>query len=80
MKQENFLNLAISKSCSLFEAVIDEFPEYWSAYNNLALAYFYLGDVNKAKNVFDEVLEKIQETYMLFAIRLCLPIFNIILN
>lgn len=46
------------EAVELLELVIDEFPEYWSAYNNLALAHFYLGDVNKANAILTEVLGK----------------------
>ncbi|KAB2329064.1 tetratricopeptide repeat protein [Cytobacillus depressus] len=43
------------KAVELLNSVIDEYPEYWSAYNNLALAYFYLGETQKA----GEILEKV---------------------
>ncbi|WP_077214741.1 tetratricopeptide repeat protein [Bacillus dakarensis] len=46
------------KAVDLLENVIQDFPEYWSAYNNLALAYFYLGETKKAKNILNEVLKK----------------------
>ncbi len=46
------------KAVKLLKAVIKDYPEYWSAYNNLALAYFYLGEVEKASNVLDLVMEK----------------------
>jgi len=42
----------------LLEEVIEEFPEYWSAYNNLALGYFYLGETDKADQILNDVLEK----------------------
>ena len=52
MKQEQAKEFLESghfpKAVKLLKAVIKEFPEYWSAYNNLALAYFYLGEVEKA--------------------------------
>lgn len=46
------------KAVKLLKQVIKEFPEYWSAYNNLALAYYYLGDPQKADDILNEVLEK----------------------
>lgn len=46
------------EAVKLFKAVIKEFPEYWSAYNNLALAYFYLGEVEKASEMLDTVMER----------------------
>ncbi len=46
------------KAVELLNAVIDEYPEYWSAYNNLALAYFYLGEVDKASDVLLKVFEE----------------------
>ena len=52
MKQEQARDLLESghfpKAVKLLKAVIKDYPEYWSAYNNLALAYFYLGEVEKA--------------------------------
>lgn len=61
-KQEEARNLLESghfpKAIDLLTSVIDEFPEYWSAYNNLALAHFYLGEVEKAETILNEVLEK----------------------
>ena len=46
MKQEQARELLESgnfpKAIKILKEVIEEFPEYWSAYNNLALAYFYL--------------------------------------
>ncbi|GIN62380.1 TPR repeat-containing protein YvcD [Robertmurraya siralis] len=46
------------KAAVLLKEVIEKFPEYWSAYNNLALAYYYLGEPQKADRILDEVLEK----------------------
>jgi len=46
------------KAVKLLKDVIEEFPEYWSAYNNLALAYFYLGELEKAAKTLDLVMEK----------------------
>ncbi len=42
----------------VFEEIVKEYPEYWSAYNNLALAYFYLGQPVKANKILADVLKK----------------------
>lgn len=46
------------KAIELLQSVIKEYPEYWSAYNNLALAYFYLGEVEQADTILMDVLKK----------------------
>lgn len=46
------------KAITLLNSVIKEYPEYWSAYNNLALAHFYRGEVDQAESILDEVLVK----------------------
>jgi tetratricopeptide (TPR) repeat protein len=38
--------------------LIHHYPDFWSAYNNLALAHFYLGEVETAKKYLAFVLEK----------------------
>ncbi|NRD76495.1 tetratricopeptide repeat protein [Bacillus sp. BRMEA1] len=48
----------IPKAIELLKEVVEEYPEYWSAYNNLALAYFYLGQTEQAETILDEVLER----------------------
>ncbi len=62
MKQEQARDLLESgyfpKAIELLKDVVKEYPEYWSAYNNLALAYFYLGKVEKAEDILDEVMER----------------------
>lgn len=45
------------KAVEILTAVVEEYPEYWSAYNNLALAYFYLGETEKAADILSKVLE-----------------------
>ena len=32
----------------MLESIITDYPEFWAAYNNLALAYFYVGRTKKA--------------------------------
>jgi tetratricopeptide (TPR) repeat protein len=62
VKQEQARELLESgyfpKAIEVLEEVVEDYPEYWSAYNNLALAYFYLGDTEKAYAILNEVLEK----------------------
>jgi tetratricopeptide (TPR) repeat protein len=62
VKQEQARELLESgyfpKAIEVLEEVVESYPEYWSAYNNLALAYFYLGDTEKAYDILKEVLQK----------------------
>lgn len=51
-------NGQLQESIAMLEEIISDYPEFWSAYNNLALAYFYAGDVQKAKTTVFTVLEK----------------------
>ncbi|WML46966.1 tetratricopeptide repeat protein [Neobacillus sp. PS3-34] len=63
-KQEQARDLLESgyfpKAIELLNSVVEEYPEYWSAYNNLALAYFYLGETEKAESILMDVLERNQ--------------------
>ncbi|SDM72683.1 lipopolysaccharide assembly protein LapB [Bacillus sp. OK048] len=60
IKQEQARDLLESgyfpKAIELLKDVVETYPEYWSAYNNLALAYFYLGKTKKAESILDDVL------------------------
>ncbi|QVY61136.1 tetratricopeptide repeat protein [Cytobacillus gottheilii] len=62
IKQEQARELLESghfpKAVEILTSVIEDYPEYWSAYNNLALAYFYLGEVQKASEILNKVLEE----------------------
>jgi thioredoxin-like negative regulator of GroEL len=62
VKQERARELLESgyfpKAIEVLEEVVEDYPEYWSAYNNLALAYFYLGDTEKAYKILKDVLRK----------------------
>ncbi len=62
VKQEQARDLLESgylpKAIELLKEVVEEYPEYWSAYNNLALAYFYLGKGEKAEAILNDVLER----------------------
>jgi tetratricopeptide (TPR) repeat protein len=42
----------------LLEAIITDFPEFWAAFNNLALAYFYIGETEKASVLLHDVLNR----------------------
>lgn len=46
------------KAVQQLQSIVEEYPDFWSAYNNLALAHFYLGEVTKAESLIEEVLEK----------------------
>jgi tetratricopeptide (TPR) repeat protein len=46
------------KAVEILEEMIKNYPDYWSAYNNLALGYFYLGDMDKAAGVLEDLLKK----------------------
>lgn len=62
LKQEEARELLESgtfpQAIELLEEVIEDYPEYWSAYNNLSLAYFYSEETEKANELLTEVLEK----------------------
>ena len=45
------------KAVEVLEKLLEENPEFWAAYNNLALAYFYIGEVDQAKALLHHVLE-----------------------
>lgn len=45
-----------SRAIEIFENIISENPSFWSAYNNLALAYFYTGESEQARALLHEVL------------------------
>ncbi|MCJ8007688.1 tetratricopeptide repeat protein [Lederbergia wuyishanensis] len=45
------------EAVQLLEKTIHDFPEFWPAYNNLALAYFYEGETGKAAGILEKVLE-----------------------
>lgn len=45
-----------NKAIELLEAIVTDYPEYWAAYNNLALAYFYVGRTKDAYDILYDVL------------------------
>lgn len=46
------------KAVEVLEHTIEKYPELWAAYNNLALAYFYLGEEEQAKALLNQVLRE----------------------
>ncbi|ATP41735.1 transcriptional regulator [Solibacillus sp. R5-41] len=46
------------QAIEVLENVIEEYPQLWTAYNNLALAYFYIGEAEQAKALLHEVLRE----------------------
>lgn len=46
------------KAIELLEQLIEKNTEFWSAYNNLALAYFYVGETEEAKALLHHVLRE----------------------
>lgn len=62
MKQDTARSLLesgeLEEAIKLLLEITTEYPEFWSAYNNLSLAYFYSGDVEKAKENLEVVLQK----------------------
>ena len=45
------------EAIEVLEETIKIHPEYWPAYNNLSLAYFYIGETGKAEGILEKVLE-----------------------
>ncbi|MDF0728298.1 tetratricopeptide repeat protein [Cytobacillus sp. S13-E01] len=62
LKQEKARELLeegnLQEAISLLNEITEEYPEFWSAYNNLALAHFYTGEVDIASKLLEEVLAK----------------------
>ncbi|RSK28557.1 tetratricopeptide repeat protein [Bacillus sp. HMF5848] len=42
----------------LLEDLVDLYPEFWPAYNNLSLAHYYKGEVTEAIDILENVLQK----------------------
>lgn len=58
-RANNFIrNGQLDEAISTLETVLTEYPEFWSAYNNLAIARFQLGEIEEAMRIVDTVLEK----------------------
>lgn len=62
MRQEQAKELLeLGKFTEVIELLSDlivEYPQFWPAYNNLALAYFYTGEADKAMEMIDHVLQE----------------------
>lgn len=46
------------QAIQVLEETIEHYPQLWNAYNNLALAYFYIGEAEQAKALLNEVLRE----------------------
>lgn len=46
------------QAIDVLEQTIEEFPDLWNAYNNLALAYFYIGEAEQARALLYKVLRE----------------------
>jgi len=46
------------EAAKILEEMVEEYPHFFAARNNLALAYYYLGQVDRAMSVLEEILEK----------------------
>jgi len=46
------------EAVELLETIIVDNPDFWAAYNNLALAYFYIGEEEQAKALLHQVLDE----------------------
>lgn len=44
------------QAIEVLENLIDLYPELWQAYNNLALCYFYIGEIEQSRALLNEVL------------------------
>lgn len=51
-------NGQLEEAIALLETVTTQYPEFWSGHNNLAIAHFQLGNVDKALKLTEMILEK----------------------
>nr|WP_106780904.1 tetratricopeptide repeat protein [Lysinibacillus timonensis] len=51
-------NGQFTQAIEILEHLIETFPDLWPAYNNLALAYFYIGEVEQARALLKQVLRE----------------------
>lgn len=51
-------NRQFEEAIELLEQLIERYPDAWAAYNNLALAYFYLEEVEQAYALLHQVLRE----------------------
>lgn len=50
------------QAIDVLEQIVETYPTEWPAYNNLALAYFYLGEIEQASALLNEVLRETNGT------------------
>lgn len=48
----------LDEAIVLLENIITDYPDFWAAYNNLSLAYFYKGDSEQARALLHQLLQK----------------------
>lgn len=63
-------NGQLEEAIATLEIVTKDYPEFWSGHNNLAIAHFQSGNVDKALKLTEMILEKTLVIYMRFVIRL----------
>lgn len=51
-------NSQFNEAIEVLEELVDQYPELWAAYNNLSLAYFYVGDLEQSKAILHHVLRE----------------------
>lgn len=51
-------NGQFNQAIEVLEQLIERFPDLWPAYNNLALAYFYIEEAEQAKALLHQVLRE----------------------
>ncbi|MEK3980599.1 tetratricopeptide repeat protein [Psychrobacillus sp. FSL K6-2836] len=47
-----------AEAVELLESIVVDHPDFWAAFNNLALAYFYIGEEEQAKALLHDVLNE----------------------
>lgn len=47
-----------TEAVELLESIVVDYPDFWAAFNNLALAYFYIGEEEQAKALLHDVLSE----------------------
>ena len=50
------------QAINVLEQIVETYPTEWPAYNNLALAYFYLGELEQATALLNEVMRETNGT------------------
>ncbi len=51
-------NSQFHNAIEVLEQLIERYPDLWAAYNNLSLAYFYVGETEQAKALLNNVLRE----------------------